>query len=84
MATKNILINPYWARSECILVAMLSDKDRTIRNTAVNKILTIRGDLNICDTDNDKFTERDLEIDEVDNDSEKGVYRPRDSSVRQF
>ena len=46
--------------------------------------MTIRGDLNICDTDNDKFTERDLEIDEVDNDSEKGVYRPRDSSVRQF
>ena len=44
-------------------------------------LLTIRGDSNICDTENDKFT-GDLEIDEVDNDNEKG-YRPRDSSVRQ-
>ena len=66
-ATKNTLRNSYWAHSECILVAMLSDEDRTIRNTAVNKILTIRGDLNICDTDNDKFTGGDLEIeDEVE------------------
>ena len=85
VATKNILRNSYWAHSECILVAMLSDEDRTIRNTAVNKILTIRGDLNICDTDNDKFTGGDLEIeDEVDNDNENGVYRPQDSSVRPF
>ena len=47
-------------------------------------LLTIRGDLNICDTDNGKLTEWDLEIDEVDNDNESGVYRPRDNSVRQF
>ena len=53
VATKNILRNSYWAHPGCILVAMLSDEDRTIRNTAVNKILTIRGDLNICDTDNE-------------------------------
>ena len=48
-------------------------------------LLTIRGDLNICDTDNDKFTGGDLEIeDEVHNDDENGVYRPQDSSVRPF
>ena len=51
VATENILRNSYWSHSECILVAMLNDEGRTIRNTAVNKILTIRGDLYICDTD---------------------------------
>ena len=56
VATKNILRKSYRSQSECILAYMLSDEDRTIRNAAVNKILTIRGDLNIFDTDNDKFT----------------------------
>ena len=37
-------------------------------------LLTIRGDSNICDTENDKFTGGDLEIeDEVDNDNENRV-----------
>ena len=47
--------------------------------------MTIRGDLNIWDTDNDKFTGGDQEIeDEGNNDNENGVYRPQDSSVRPF
>ena len=44
IARKNLTRNAYWAHPECLLLSMLTDCDQQVRTTAVDKILSIRGD----------------------------------------
>ena len=44
IARKNHSRNAYWAHPECLLLSMLTDSDEQVRTTAVEKILSVRGD----------------------------------------
>ena len=78
-ALKNVLRNSYWAHPECILVAMLSDNDVTVRNTGVNRILVIQGDLESDVKDADNFVGGDLKVDESEDSGDSSdEYKERD------
>ena len=49
IAKKNVAQNAYWAHPEVLLVAMLADNSKSIRNKAVEKILSLRGDSDFGD-----------------------------------
>ena len=49
IAKKNIAQNAYWAHPEVLLVAMLADKNQSIRSKAVEEIIKLRGDSDLGD-----------------------------------
>ena len=50
IAKENIARNAYWAHPEVLLLAMLADQKESIRSKAVDKILSVRGDLDYGDS----------------------------------
>ena len=55
IARKNHSRNAYWAHPECLLLSMLTDSDEQVRTTAVEKILSIRGDQEYGENSTRKF-----------------------------